>query len=55
MKMHLQSLHTMEELNFTGNCLKGSRPILSFDAAFEKEAHLRVRNSFIEPQNPGAR
>ncbi|KAF2004417.1 Brix-domain-containing protein [Amniculicola lignicola CBS 123094] len=41
-KMHLQNLHTMEELNFIGNCLKGSRPILSFDAAFEKEAHLRV-------------
>ena len=32
----------MEELNFTGNCLKGSRPILSFDASFEKAAHLRV-------------
>ena len=32
----------MEELNFIGNCLKGSRPILSFDAAFEKQAHFRV-------------
>lgn len=32
----------MEELHFTGNCLKGSRPILSFDAAFESEPHLRV-------------
>ncbi|KAF2147506.1 uncharacterized protein K452DRAFT_282516, partial [Aplosporella prunicola CBS 121167] len=41
-KMHLQNLHTMEELHFTGNCLKGSRPILSFDAAFDKQAHLRV-------------
>ncbi|KAF2012561.1 ribosome biogenesis protein-like protein Brx1 [Aaosphaeria arxii CBS 175.79] len=41
-KMHLQNLHTMEELNFIGNCLKGSRPILSFDAAFEKQAHLRL-------------
>ena len=41
-KMHLQNLHTMEELNFIGNCLKGSRPILSFDAGFEKQAHLRV-------------
>ncbi|KPM45775.1 Ribosome biogenesis protein BRX1 [Neonectria ditissima] len=41
-KFHLQNLHTMEELHFTGNCLKGSRPILSFDAAFEKQAHLRV-------------
>ena len=32
----------MEELNFTGNCLKGSRAVLSFDAAFEKQAHTRV-------------
>jgi ribosome biogenesis protein BRX1 len=40
--MHVQNVHTMEELNFIGNCLKGSRPILSFDAAFEKQAHLRV-------------
>jgi ribosome biogenesis protein BRX1 len=32
----------MEELNFTGNCLKGSRPILSFDASFEKEPHTRL-------------
>jgi ribosome biogenesis protein BRX1 len=32
----------MDELHFTGNCLKGSRPILSFDAAFDKEPHLAV-------------
>ena len=32
----------MEELHFTGNCLKGSRPILSFDASFDSEPHLRV-------------
>jgi len=32
----------MEELHFTGNCLKGSRPVLSFDAAFESEPHLKV-------------
>lgn len=32
----------MEELHFTGNCLKGSRPILSFDAKFDKEPHLRL-------------
>ena len=25
-KFYLQNLHTMDELNFTGNCLKGSRP-----------------------------
>lgn len=32
----------MDELRFTGNCLKGSRPILSFDGAFESSSHLRV-------------
>jgi ribosome biogenesis protein BRX1 len=41
-KMHMQNLHTMEELHFTGNCLKGSRPILSFDSKFDAEPHLRV-------------
>lgn len=41
-KMHCQNVHTMEELNFTGNCLKGSRPVLSFDAEFDKQAHTRV-------------
>jgi ribosome biogenesis protein BRX1 len=32
----------MDELHFTGNCLKGSRPILSFDASFDTQPHLRV-------------
>lgn len=32
----------MSELNFSGNCLKGSRPILSFDAAFDGQPHLRL-------------
>ncbi|RDW95342.1 hypothetical protein BP5796_01105 [Coleophoma crateriformis] len=41
-KFHMQNLHTMEELHFTGNCLKGSRPILSFDATFDSEPHLRL-------------
>lgn len=36
------TVHTMEELHFTGNCLKGSRPVLSFDATFESEPHLKV-------------
>jgi len=41
-KFHVQNLHTMDELHFTGNCLKGSRPVLSFDAAFDQEPHLAV-------------
>ncbi len=35
-------VHTLEELHFTGNCLKGSRPILSFDAGFDQHPHLQV-------------
>ena len=32
----------MSELHFPGNCLKGSRPILSFDATFTSQPHLLV-------------
>lgn len=32
----------MEELHFRGNCLKGSRPILSFDSTFDNAPHLRL-------------
>jgi len=32
----------MSELHFPGNCLKGSRPILSFDATFNTQPHLLV-------------
>ncbi|KAI0256874.1 ribosome biogenesis protein BRX1 [Lactifluus subvellereus] len=35
-KLHVQNVHTMDELKMTGNCLKGSRGIVSFDAAFEE-------------------
>jgi hypothetical protein len=28
-------VHTMDELRLSGNCLKGSRPLLSFDKAFD--------------------
>lgn len=32
-------VHTMDELKMTGNCLKGSRPILSFDKSFDSAPH----------------
>ena len=35
-------VHTMSELHFPGNCLKGSRPVLSFDATFTSQPHLQV-------------
>ncbi|KAI9505761.1 Brix domain-containing protein [Coemansia spiralis] len=41
-KFHVQNIHTMDELKMTGNCLKGSRPILSFDATFDTEPHLQL-------------
>jgi len=34
-KMHVQNVHTMDELKLTGNCLKGSRGLLSFDRGFD--------------------
>ncbi|KAI3402455.2 BRX1 [Candida oxycetoniae] len=42
LKFHIQNLHTLDELNFIGNCLKGSRPILSFDKSFESNDHFRL-------------
>ncbi|XP_076851998.1 ribosome biogenesis protein BRX1 homolog [Brachyhypopomus gauderio] len=38
-KFLVQNVHTLAELKMTGNCLKGSRPLLSFDPAFDKEPH----------------
>jgi len=32
----VENVHTMDELKLTGNCLKGSRPILSFDKKFDE-------------------
>ncbi|KAJ1210436.1 hypothetical protein NDU88_005800 [Pleurodeles waltl] len=38
-KFLVQNIHTLAELKMTGNCLKGSRPLLSFDPIFDKEPH----------------
>lgn len=35
-KFLVESVFTMGELRLTGNCLKGSRPVISFDENFEK-------------------
>ncbi|XP_063312914.1 ribosome biogenesis protein BRX1 homolog [Pelobates fuscus] len=34
-KFLVQNIHTLAELKMTGNCLKGSRPLLSFDQEFD--------------------
>lgn len=38
-KFLVQNVHTLAELKMTGNCLKGSRPLLSFDPKFDQEPH----------------
>ncbi|XP_049950614.1 ribosome biogenesis protein BRX1 homolog [Schistocerca serialis cubense] len=38
-KFLVENTYTMAELKFTGNCLKGSRPLLSFDENFTKYPH----------------
>ncbi|KAK6463699.1 RNA-binding protein required for biogenesis of the ribosomal 60S subunit [Scheffersomyces coipomensis] len=56
LKFHVQNLHTLDELNFIGNCLKGSRPILSFDKSFLENDHYKLikellTHSFGVPPN----
>lgn len=49
------NVHTMAELKLSGNHLKGSRPVVSFDAAFDEQPHLQVRACGLrEPQQPVA-
>lgn len=40
MKFQVSDIHTTAELKLTGNCLKYSRPLLSFDKLFDSEPHL---------------
>jgi len=41
-KFEVENIHTMAELKMTGNCLRGSRPLLSFDNNFTTEPHWQV-------------
>ncbi|KJH48666.1 brix domain protein [Dictyocaulus viviparus] len=41
-KFLVHNMHTMLELKLSGNCLKASRPILSFDSRFDDELHLTL-------------
>ena len=47
-KGHLSRVHTMKELHFTGNCLKGSRPIISFDSTFESEPRWALIRNLLQ-------
>lgn len=48
-KFHITNIHTMDELKMTGNCMKGSRPVLSFDKSFDHIDHLKlIKHLFID-------
>uniref|UniRef100_A0A8C0B5J9 Ribosome biogenesis protein BRX1 homolog n=1 Tax=Buteo japonicus TaxID=224669 RepID=A0A8C0B5J9_9AVES len=48
-KFLVQNVHTLAELKMTGNCLRGSRPLLSFDPTFDKEPHYALlKELFIQ-------
>ncbi|XP_053663522.1 ribosome biogenesis protein BRX1 homolog [Anopheles marshallii] len=39
-KFLIENIHTMGEMKLTGNCLRGSRPLISFSEEFTKHPHL---------------
>ncbi|XP_051875513.1 ribosome biogenesis protein BRX1 homolog [Pristis pectinata] len=48
-KFLVQNVHTLAELKMTGNCLRGSRPLLSFDPTFDQEPHYQLlKELFIQ-------
>jgi len=41
-KFLVENIHTMDELKLTGNCMKGSRPLLTFDSSFGGREELKL-------------
>lgn len=48
-KFLIQNITSMEEIKLTGNCLKYSRPLLSFDSAFNDEnlPHMQLAKELL--------
>lgn len=46
-KFYMENISTMSELKLTGNCLKGARPLLSFDNQFSKIPHLMLLRELL--------
>ncbi|XP_066582969.1 ribosome biogenesis protein BRX1 homolog [Prorops nasuta] len=46
-KFLVENIYTMGELKMTGNCLKGSRPLLSFDENFSKHPHYALLKELL--------
>uniref|UniRef100_A0A6G1SDN5 Ribosome biogenesis protein BRX1 homolog n=1 Tax=Aceria tosichella TaxID=561515 RepID=A0A6G1SDN5_9ACAR len=48
-KFLVKNVHTMQDIKLVGNCLRGSRPVLSFDDHFERIPHLRlIKEIFVQ-------
>ena len=41
-KFQIKNIYTLKEIRLTGNCLKYSRPLLSFDKSFDTFPHLKL-------------
>ncbi|KAM9591251.1 ribosome biogenesis protein BRX1 homolog isoform 2-T3 [Morphnus guianensis] len=53
-KFLVQNIHTLSELKMTGNCLRGSWPLSSFDPTFDKEPHYALlKELFIQMRGSG--
>ena len=46
-KFLVENIYTMAELKLTGNCLKGTRPLLSFDNSFDETPHYQVLKELL--------
>lgn len=46
-KFLVENIYTMAELKMTGNCLRGSRPLLSFDEHFSTKAHYSLLKELL--------
>lgn len=47
LKFQVSNVHTSDELKLTGNCLKYSRPLITFDGAFESQPYLRLTKEML--------
>ena len=46
-KFLVTNIHTSDELKLAGNCLKFSRPLLSFDKEFDQSPHMKLMKEML--------
>ena len=51
-KFSVTNIHALNEIKLMGNCIKYSRPLLSFDKSFDEQEHLKlIKEMFIQTFN----